>query len=170
MKALLTPLFVIAAVCAVSSAAAAPEKSTKVAQTVSPFLDYKDAASIKKVITELGFTVGSENDGSFVIAADGNEYTMAIDPCTTEGECGSAALGAGIAVEKKPTDAWLVRMNEAGVVGRVMYLPAKKLVYVTDTFTINGINKDALSFNITNLIAEVYAVFDSMSKNEHLKK
>jgi hypothetical protein len=171
MKAFVTPLLLIAALSWANPAAAAPPKPNKLAPTVAPFLDYKNPAAIKKEIADLGFTIGAETvDGTFPITAQGNEYTMAIDDCSSEDNCGSAALAVAIGTEKKPTDGWLARMNSAGNMARVIYVPKTRIVFVVDAINLVGINKEALALTIDGVLLESNAVLESVAKNEHLKR
>jgi hypothetical protein len=175
VKTLTPPLMLLASIALAVPAIAGPSKSAavKVEPVASPFINYTDEAAVKKVLTELGYKVGAtEQGGTFQITTiEENEYVMLVGACPDPESCGVGAISARIDVDgKKPTDAWLARMNQQGAVARVIYLADQRQVSVASAFTLDGISKDALNFSIQNTISEADAVFQSVSKNEHLKK
>jgi hypothetical protein len=163
MKTFTTPLFLIASLAMAVSAMAAP--------TASPFINHKDPAAVKLAAEQLGYTVSATDSPlGFTITIDGNDFNLAVGECPAADTCGIGVAYGLVDVAKKPTDGWLARMNAQGGLALISYNAANKQVEINHTFTLDGINKDALNFSLKNTHADIGTVFESIDKNEHLKK
>jgi hypothetical protein len=174
MKALTTPLFLLASLALAAPAMAAPAKSAPVqaaAPAASPYINYKDTNAVVKAIEGTGYKVTkTESPLQFTLADEVSEFNIVIGECPNIDTCGVGFAFGLIDLPKKPTDAWLARMNDQGAVAVVRYKPETKQVEIGHTFTLKGINEEALHFSLKNTLIEVDLVFESAQKNEHLKK
>jgi hypothetical protein len=174
MKAPTTRLFLLASLAMAAPAMAASAKSAPVkaaASAPSPYIDYKDTNAVVKAIEGTGFKVTkTDSPLQFTLADEVSELNIVVGECPNIDTCGIGFAFGLIDLPKKPTDAWLARMNDQGAVAVVRYKPEMKQVEVGHTFTLKGINEEALHFSLTNTLTEVDLVFESVQKNEHLKK
>ena len=176
MKNLMNSIALLAILSLSSPAMAAPVKSAALAKQASaisapsPYIDYKNVNAIKKILESYSFEITDTEDPThFIFSSAGVRLHMMVDACDDPNTCGMGFIWGEVPLEKKPTDAWLVRMKQFGV-AVASYQSDDKQLIVWNTMTLKGINEEALHFNITNTIAETDIVIESISKKEHLKK